>query len=97
MANESKFQTAAKDALFDAILSLEDRDECYRFFEDIMTIKELQDISQRWQVATLLSEGKTYSYIVSETGASAATISRVNKSLNYGNGSYKDILEKLAK
>ena len=96
MANESRFQTAAKDALCDAILSLKDRDECYRFFEDIMTIKELQDISQRWQVAMLLSEGKTYSYIVSETGASAATISRVNKSLNYGNGSYKDLMERLS-
>ena len=73
-----------------------DRSKSYKS-EDIMTIKELQDISQRWQVATLLSEGKTYSAIVAETGASAATISRVNKSLNYGNGSYRVILEKLKK
>ncbi len=97
MIKDTKMQSETKDALFDAILALKDKEECYRFFEDIMTVKELQDVAQRWQVAKLLSEGNTYSTIVSMTGASAATISRVNKSLNYGNGSYHALQERLKK
>ncbi len=89
---ESKFKSQANDDLFDAILSLKDQEECYRFFEDIMTIKELQSIAQRWEVARMLAEGKTYGEIEGETKASAATISRVNKCLQYGAGGYTAVL-----
>ena len=86
--------TESVDKLFEAILRLENSDECYKFFEDICTVKELFDIAQRFEVATMLSEGKNYSEITSKTGASTATISRVNKCLMYGNG-YKLALNKL--
>ena len=82
------------DKFFDAILSLENKDECALFFDDICTIKEVQDIVQRYQVATLLAKGLNYNEISSITGASSATITRVNKSLNYGNGGYKLVLER---
>ena len=90
----SRFKNPENDALFEAILSLKDPDEAYAFFEDLLTIKELQDISQRWQVARLLSEKKTYSEIAALTKASAATISRVNKCLEYGAGGYALMLER---
>ena len=80
----SKLQNAETDALFRAVLSLETVEECYRFFEDVCTIKELQDLSQRFAVARMLTEGRVYSDVQRETGASTATISRVNKALNYG-------------
>ena len=86
--------TESLDKLFSAILKLESVDECYRFFEDVCTIKELQDISQRLEVAFLLNEGKNYQEISSKTGVSTATISRVNKCLNYGSGGYKAVIEK---
>lgn len=86
--------TESLDKLFTAILKLESVDECYRFFEDVCTIKELQDISQRLEVAFLLNEGKNYQEISSNTGVSTATISRVNKCLNYGSGGYKMVIEK---
>ena len=92
---ESKFKCPANDELFEAILALESEEECYRFFEDLMTIKELQSISQRWQVAQMLDEKKTYGDIETETGASAATISRVNKCLQYGAAGYTTILKRL--
>ncbi|MBQ4160643.1 MAG: TrpR YerC/YecD [Clostridia bacterium] len=87
--------TEAVDRLFQAILNLKDLDECYSFFEDICTIKELQDISQRLEVAELLSQNISYLEISKKTGASTATISRVNKCLIYGNDGYKTALERL--
>ena len=90
-----KLHTKDVDALFEAILSLENRDECYRFFEDVCTIKEIQDISQRLAVAEMLNAGEKYQAIEEKTGASTATISRVNKCLNYGSGGYRDVIEKL--
>ncbi|GAB6086406.1 YerC/YecD family TrpR-related protein [Alkaliphilus crotonatoxidans] len=95
MSYESKIKDRFTDALFEAILKLESIEECYRFFEDICTIKELQSISQRLEVAKLLKDGKTYSEIEDATGASTATISRVNRCLHYGADGYKLILEKL--
>ena len=91
----SKLQSPETDELFRAILSLETVDECYRFFEDVSTIKELQDLSQRFAVARMLTEGRVYSDVQRETGASTATISRVNKALNYGSDGYKLALARL--
>ena len=81
-------------ALFEAILSLEDIDECARFFEDVCTIKEIQDLSQRYAVARMLDAGEKYQRIEAATGASTATISRVNKCLAYGSGGYRAVLKK---
>lgn len=82
------------DDLFRAILSLETIDECYSFFDDLCTVPELKSFSQRYKVAKLLLEGKVYSDIVAETGASTATISRVNRSLAYGADGYRLVFEK---
>lgn len=90
-----KLHCRTVDKLFQAILSLETLDECYAFFEDACTVKEIFDIAQRLEVATLLSEGKNYLLISKETGASTATISRVNKSVAYGRGGYRTVLERL--
>ena len=79
-----KLQTESVEQLFKAILTLENVDECYAFFEDVCTIQELQSISQRSNVAKMLTEKQTYLDIAKQTGASTATISRVNRSLNYG-------------
>ncbi len=87
-----KFRIESFDSLFEAILKLDNIEDCRRFFEDVCTIKELQDISQRLEVAKLLSEGKNYQEVCKATGASTATISRVNKCLLYGNGGYKTVL-----
>ncbi|NLY09219.1 MAG: TrpR-like protein YerC/YecD [Tissierellia bacterium] len=95
MYYNSKLKTEHTDLLFDAILSLENREECYRFFEDICTIKEIQAISQRLEVAKLLKSNRTYNEIESETGASTATISRINRSLNYGADGYDIVFERL--
>ena len=84
------------DQLFDSVLALKDREDYYRFFEDICTINEIHAIAQRLQVAKLLSEKKTYSEIESITNASTATISRINKCLLYGDDGYKQVLERLA-
>ncbi len=92
---KSKIKSKQVDDLFEAILQLETIEECYRFFEDICTIKEIQSIAQRLEVAKLLTLNKTYNEIEEETGASTATISRINRALNYGEGGYKIILEKL--
>ena len=81
------------DALFEAILSLEHIQECRAFFDDICTIKELQDLSQRFRVAQMLNEGKNYQEICAATGASTATICRVNKCLTWGEG-YRAVLDK---
>lgn len=90
-----KLRSPATDALFEAILSLETVDECYKFFEDACTIKEILDISQRYEVARLLSEKKNYQEISKETGASTATISRVAKCISYGSDGYALVLERL--
>ena len=90
-----KLRSPATAALFEAILSLETVDECYKFFEDACTIKEILDISQRYEVARLLSEKKNYQEISKETGASTATISRVAKCLSYGSDGYALVLERL--
>lgn len=83
------------DQFFDAILALETREECYEFFDDVATMHEVQALSQRLQVAKLLSEGKTYQTIENETNASTATISRVRRSLDYGSGGYEKIFKRL--
>ena len=78
-----------------AVLSLEDEEECRRFFDDVATIKEVLDLSARLEVARMLSEGAVFSEISKETGASSATISRVNKCLTYGEGGYKIVIERI--
>lgn len=83
------------DFLFDCILKLKTRDECENFFEDLCTVTELRAIAQRIVVAKMLSEGKVYSDIVKETGASTATISRVNRSLQFGASGYETLFERL--
>ena len=90
-----KLHSASTDALFEAILTLKTVDECYRFFEDACTVKEIIDISQRFEVAKLLSEKKNYQEISKETGASTATISRVGKCLLYGKDGYTLVLERI--
>ncbi len=97
MTYESKLSNTFMDQLFDAVLLLESREECYRFFEDICTIKELQSISQRLQVAKLLSDNKTYHEIEEITGASTATISRVNRCIQYGAEGYNIVLNRIKK
>ena len=89
-----KIRTEAVDFLFDSILLLENREECYKFFEDICTINELLSLSQRFEVAKMLRSDNTYLEIAEKTGASTATISRVNRSLNYGNDGYEMIFER---
>jgi len=91
-----KLHTKDVDALFKAIKSLESVDECYMFFEDICTVKEIQDMAQRLRAATMLSEGGNYTDISRETGMSTATISRVNKCLNYGTGGYMSVIRRAA-
>ena len=88
-------RTKAMEQLFRAILNLETEEECGDFLEDLMTIRELQDISQRFEVAVLLSQGKNYQEVAQEVRVSSATISRVNKCLQYGSGGYQRALEKL--
>ena len=95
MAYESKFKSEDITGLFEAVLTLENEEECYRFFEDLCTINELKAMAQRWQVAKLLAAKKTYSEIEDETAASTATISRINKCLLYGADGYKTVLAKL--
>lgn len=95
MTYESRFKNKDIDELFKAILSLENEEECYRFFEDICTVNEIRSISQRLQVAKLLSEKKTYTEIEGITSASTATISRINKCLNYGADGYKIVLDRI--
>ncbi|MDO4464186.1 MAG: YerC/YecD family TrpR-related protein [Bacillota bacterium] len=90
-----KIQTAAVDHLFEAILCLESKEECYGFFEDLCTVNELLSLSQRYEVASMLRDHKTYLEIAEKTGASTATISRVNRSLNYGNDGYDLVFERI--
>lgn len=91
----SKLRNKDTDKLFEAILSLKNIDECYRFFEDVCTVGEISAMTQRIIVAKLLSEKETFSSIADKTGASSATISRVNKCLLYGAEGYKMVLERI--
>lgn len=96
MANgEGKLKSKELDLLFEAILKLETIEECYDFFEDVATINELKALAQRLSVAKMLREKRVYTEIAEKTGASSATISRVNKCLNYGTGGYNTILDRL--
>lgn len=97
MAYKSILEREDVDELFDAVLKLKNREECYRFFEDLCTINEIHAIAQRMEVAKLLSEKKTYNEIEDITNASTATISRINKCLLYGAGGYKLVLERTKK
>ena len=90
-----KLRTDAVDHLFDAILSLQNREECYTFFEDVCTVNELLSLSQRFEVAKMLRDQKTYLDIAEKTGASTATISRVNRSLNYGKDGYELVFSRM--
>jgi TrpR-related protein YerC/YecD len=83
------------DNLFRAVLKLETVEDCYRFFNDLCTISELKSISQRFEVALMLDEKHIYTDIASKTGASTATISRVNRCLNYGEGGYRMMLDRM--
>jgi len=83
------------DRLFDTILSLKDREECYAYFEDLCTIKELQDMAQRLDAAILLSQGQSYQKITRQVSISTATIGRVSKCLNYGSGGYRLAIDRL--
>ncbi|MBQ6819866.1 MAG: TrpR-like protein YerC/YecD [Clostridium sp.] len=95
--SESKIKNPEIDLFFEAVLKLENIDECYKFFEDVATINELKALAQRIYVAKLLKEKNIYTEIAESTGASTATISRVNRCLNYGTGGYELILERLEK
>lgn len=90
-----KIRTEEVDHLFEAILCLKNKEECYTFFEDVCTINEIQSLAQRFEVARLLREKKTYLEIAERTGASTATISRVNRSLNYGNDGYDMVFRRM--
>lgn len=92
-----KLKNSAVDFLFDAILCLKDRNECYSFFDDLCTVNELNSMSQRLEVAAMLKNHCTYLEIAEKTGASTATISRVNRSLNYGNDGYDMVFERINK
>ncbi|MFR8011706.1 MAG: YerC/YecD family TrpR-related protein [Clostridia bacterium] len=92
---DNKLKDKNVDFLFRAILELQTVEECYDFFSDLCTVTELKAISQRIVVAKLLSEHRVYNEIVEETGASTATISRVNRSLNYGADGYEKIFERM--
>lgn len=83
------------DRLFTAILQLETLEDCYGFFDDVCTVKELQDMAQRLDAATLLAEGENYATIAKRVGISTATISRVSRCLNYGSGGYEKAIRKL--
>lgn len=93
----SKLKDEHTDRLFEAILLLKDTEECYNFFEDICTISEIKALAQRLEVARMLKGDKTYTEISEKTGASTATISRVNRCLNYGADGYRMILERMEK
>ena len=90
-----KIRTAAVETLFEAIIKLETVDECFDFFEDLATINEILSLSQRFEVARMLRQHKTYLEIAEKTGASTATISRVNRSLNYGNDGYDLAIQRI--
>ncbi|MBQ5883161.1 MAG: hypothetical protein IIW72_01375 [Clostridia bacterium] len=91
----NKFHSESVDTLVKGLLKLETEEECFAFLEDVCTIKELQDMAQRFDVALKLSDGFNYNQVSKETGASSATISRVNKCLMYGNNGYNTVIKRL--
>ena len=95
MAEKNPRRNEIIDALFDAILSLETREECYDFFEDLCTVKEISDMAQRLEAAKLLLDGSTYEQIVKTGEISTATISRINRCIQYGTGGYRQTIEKV--
>lgn len=95
VAVNSKLKDPLIDKLFEAVLCLENIDECYRFFEDICTVAELKSLAQRLEVAKMLEANRTYGEIAEKTGASTATISRVKRALNYGADGYKLVFQRL--
>ncbi len=94
MKYTGKLKDPLLDRLFEAVLALENIDECYRFFEDLCTVAEIKSMAQRFEVAKMLEKNYTYGEIVTRTGASTATISRVKRSLNYGADGYRLILDR---
>ena len=92
---ESRLQSEQVDLLARAFLALESMEDCYRLFEDLFTIREVQDLSSRMEIAMMLRDKITYNEIVEKTGASTATIGRVNRALNYGAGGYERVIERL--
>ena len=88
-------RSQSADRLFEAILSLRDKEECYNFFEDICTINELRDMCQRLETALLIDEGISYQKISEQIGVSTATISRVSRCLNYGAGGYRAVIDRM--
>ncbi|MDL2237193.1 YerC/YecD family TrpR-related protein [Christensenellaceae bacterium OttesenSCG-928-K19] len=94
---QSKLKSKELDALFEGIMTLKTEQECYQFFEDLCTVNELNAIAQRFKVANMLNGKKTTHAIAEETGASTATISRVNRCLHYGMGGYGIVIERLKK
>ena len=95
MAEKNPRRNETIDALFDAIRSLETREECYDFFEDLCTVKEISDMAQRLEAAKLLLDGSTYEQIVKTVEISTATISRINRCIQYGTGGYRQTIEKV--
>ena len=95
MAEKNPRRNETIDALFDAILSLETREECYDFFEDLCTVKEISDMAQRLEAAKLLLDGSTYEQIVKTVEISTATSSRINRCIQYGTGGYRQTIEKV--
>ena len=98
MARTAKSTIATKeksDRLYRAILTLKTEEECYNFFQDLCTVSELRSMEQRFEVASLLDDGMIYNEILERTGASSATISRVNRSLSYGTGAYEKIFQRM--
>ena len=91
----SRLKNPQTDHLAKAFLSLRSEEDCYRLFEDLFTIREIQDLAQRLEVAQLLCSQATYTEIVEKTGVSTATIGRVNRALNYGAGGYQLVLERM--
>ncbi len=91
----TKLHTDQIERLFKAVCSLESVDECFDFFEDLCTVKEIQAMSQRFETAVMLSRGKTYAEVADEVDVSSATISRVNRCLNYGTGGYEKVIARL--
>ncbi len=96
MTYKSKFQSPMIEELFEAILLLENQEDCYRFFEDLCTIGEIKAMAQRWKVVKMLEENRTYTEIIEETGASTATISRVKRCLVYGAEGYRGMVDRMA-
>lgn len=94
---ESRLKSERADLLAQAFLSLESEEDCYRLFEDLFTIREVQDLSSRMEIALMLRDKVTYNEIVEKTGASTATIGRVNRALNYGAGGYALVMDKMKK